>query len=111
MDGSIRIEFGQLESPANADATCVLVDLLDDVLVCIMLSSLVSHVVVGWGLSRNVAFARCFPLQDVGECTRTCVHGADAPQVASARQFLFRPLGLGVQTHFADGSPGSVGHR
>ena len=50
VDGSIRSESGQLESPANADAPCVLVDRVDDGFERIMLSSLVSHVVVGRGL-------------------------------------------------------------
>ena len=73
-----------IKSPANADTRCVLVDPLDDIFGRLMVSSLVSHVVLGGGLSRNVAFARCLPFQDVGDCAETCVHGADAPQVASA---------------------------
>ena len=78
--------------------TCLWVssDPLDCVFGRIMVSSLVLRVVGGRGLSRNVSFARRFPFQDVGEYTQTCVHGAGAPNVASAKhvfcqQFLFRP--------------------
>ena len=47
-------------------------------------SSLVPHGVIGRRVSRNVASARCSPFQYVGDCIETCVHGADASQVAIA---------------------------
>ena len=78
-DGSIRSESGQLESPAHADAPCMLVDRLDDVLGRIMVSTLVSHVFVGRGLSRNVASN----FKMLAMVLRR-VHGADDPQVVSA---------------------------
>ena len=54
----------QLESPANADTLCV--DPLDDVFGRIIVSSLVSHVVVGGGLSRNHKWpVRIIPLTTV----------------------------------------------
>ena len=40
-----------------------------------MVSSLVLYVVGDRGLSRDVSFARHFPLQDVGEYNETCAHG------------------------------------
>ena len=73
--GSIRGESDQLESQDDADTHCVLGDLLDGVSGRIMVPSLFSRVVGGRGLSRNVPFARCFPSQDVGECTETDVQG------------------------------------
>ena len=102
VDESTRSDSGQLEPPADVDTPCVLVDLSMTFSRGIMVSSLVSHVVVGRGPSRSVAFARRFPSQDVGECTETYVHGGDAPQVASVNdtsddRFLIRPPGLGVR--------------
>ena len=73
VDGSMRSESGQLGSPASADAPCVLVDRLNDVFGRIMVCPLVSHVVVGRSLCRNVALARCVALHDVDDCTETCV--------------------------------------
>ena len=70
-DGWIRSESGQLESPAHADAPCVLVDRLDDVLGRIMVSTLVSHVFVGRGLSRNVASN----FKMLADGTETCAWG------------------------------------
>ena len=71
----MRSESGQfqLESPADADTPCVSADRLDHVFGRIMVSSLVSHVVVGQGLSRNVASTQCFPFPVVGDCTETCM--------------------------------------
>ena len=84
-DGSIRGESGQLGSPDNADTHCVSGDPLDGVSGRDMVPSVFSRVVGGRGLSRNVPSARCFPSQDVGECTEMCVHGPDALKMVSAK--------------------------
>ena len=119
-DGSTRTESGQLESPDNADILWVSSDPLDGVFGRIMVSSLVVRVVGGPGFSRNVSFGRRFPFQDVGEYTQTCVHGAGAPNVVSAKHSSvnsssfdlvppeFGNLRAGSKTHIADASPGAT---
>ena len=81
------------------------------------MSSLVMHVVGGRGPSSNVSFARRFLFRDVDEYTETCVHGAGAPNVASARHVSvssssldllaleFGHLRAGSKTHMVDASP------
>ena len=83
-----------------------------------MVPSRVLHVVGGRGLSRVVSFARCFPCQDVDECTETFMHGTDAPKVASADHTSddsssfdllsseFGNVQAESKTHVADPSPG-----
>ena len=82
---------------------------LDDVFGRIMVSSLVSHVVVGRGLCRNVAFARCFPFQGADDCTPQVASADHTSDDISSLDLLFSEFGnvqVGSETHVADASPG-----
>ena len=117
IGGSIRGVSGQVESPDNFLGVGVTLSMASPGR--LMVSSLVLHVVGGRALRLNVSFARRFSFQDVGAYTETYVHGAGAPNVASAKHASvnsssfdlvppeFGNLRARSRTHTADASPTS----